>query len=79
MLSIVARNVKKKLEKKLKGKVNVHAVNGSIICEIATNYFTYRYVRKCTEYDIICGVDSDTLSKNILKQYTRYIEDIIFK
>ena len=80
MLNIIAKNVKSKLTKKVRGKVFCHALDGNtIVCDIICNGNVYRYTEKYTCDEISFGLSSKTIADHILYNYTTNIKCIFFK
>lgn len=80
MLSIIAKNVKSKLSKKVQGKVSCHAISGdTIVCDIICNGNVYRCTVKYTKEEISSGLSSTLIADNILYNYVTHIKSKFFK
>lgn len=80
MLNIIAKNVKSKLTRKVKGKVSCHALGGNtIVCDIICDENVYRYTEKYTSEEIAFGLSSITIADHILYNYATHIKCKFFK
>lgn len=80
MLSIIAKNVKSKLSKKVQGKVSCHAKgDNTIVCDIICNGNVYRCTVKYTKEEISSGLSSTLIADNILYNYVNHIKSKFFK
>lgn len=79
MLGIIAKNVKTRLEKRVKGEVKSHIVKDTLIVDIFTNGKVYRYTERLSVIEITNGLNSETIANEILYQYAKFIKGIFFK
>lgn len=80
MLNIIAKNVKSKLAKKVKGNVSCHTLSGdTIVCDIVCNGNVYRCTLKYTKEEISSGLSSTLITENILYNYVAHIKSKFFK
>ena len=80
MLNIIAKNVKSKLTKKVRGKVYCHVLAGNtIVCGIICNGNVYRYTEKYTSEEISFGLSSKNIADHILYNYATHIKCKFFK
>lgn len=80
MLNIIAKNVKSKLTKKVRGKVSCHALgSNTIVCDIICNGNVYRYTEKYTCDEISFGLSSKAIADHILYNYVAHIKCKFFK
>ena len=80
MLNIIAKNVKTKLIKKVRGTVTCHIINGNtLICDIIYKENVFRYTEKFSASEIIDGLSSQEISDQILCAYINSIKQKFFK
>lgn len=79
MLGIIAKNVKTRLEKRVKGDVKSHIVRDTLIVDIFTNGKCYRYTERLSVIEIINGLNSETIADEILYQYAKFVKGSFFK
>ena len=80
MLNIIAKNVKSKLIKKVRGTVTCHIINGNmLICDIIYKESVFRYTEKFSASEISCGLSSQAISDQILCAYINSIKQKFFK
>lgn len=79
MLTIIAKNVKSKLIKKVRGTVTCHIINGNmLICDIIYKKNVFRYTEKFSASEIY-GLSSQAISDQILCAYINTIKQKFFK
>lgn len=80
MLNIIAKNVKSKLAKKIRGSITCHIINGNmLICDIIYKENVFRYIEKFSASEIIYGLSSQAISEQILCAYINSIKQKFFK
>lgn len=80
MLNIIAKNVKSKLTKKVKGSVYCHVLgNNTIVCDIIFNGNAYRYTEEYTNEEISYGLSSSVITDQILRAYATHLKCKFFK
>lgn len=80
MLSIIARNVKSKLTKKVRGTITCHIIGGNtLICDIIYKDNVFRYTEKFTYQEISWGLSSQRIAEQIMYAYINSIKQKFFK
>lgn len=79
MLGIIAKNVKTRLEKRVKGDVKSHIVRDTLIVDIFANGKCYRYTERLSVIEITNGLNSETIADEILYQYAKFVKGSFFK
>lgn len=79
MLNIIAKNVKSKLTKKVRGTISCHVIGDTLICDIIYKRETFRYTEKFTQEEIACGLSSQHISEKIMYAYIYNIKHKFFK
>lgn len=79
MLGIIAKNVKTRLEKCVKGEVKSHIIKDTLIVDILSNGKCYRYTEKLTAIEIVNGLSSEAIANEILYTYAKFIKQSFFK
>ena len=79
MLNIIAKNVKSKLSRSVRGKIECHATGATIMCDIINNGDIFRYTQKYTQFEISNGLSSEHIYREIMYFYTQHIKEKFFK
>lgn len=80
MLNIIAKNVKSKLSKIVKGTVSCHTVgDNTIVCDIICNGNVYRRTEIFTKEEITYGLSSTLIADDILHDYAMNLKSKFFK
>ena len=77
--SIMSCAVRNNLKKEIKGSVKTTVVEDTLIVDIyAVNGIVYRYTLRNLCEQIVQGLNSQMVAKNIVKQYRAYIKNLFF-
>lgn len=79
MRTILAKNIKNKLEKKIKGKISVSISDYLLIVSITNNRYKWQYVEEISDIEISHGMTSDEKANDIYVEYVKAIKDKFFK
>ena len=79
MLNIITKNVKYRLQKRVKGTVLCHHIGDTLICDIICDEDMFRYTEKYTSVELAYGLSSITISEQILCAYSDHIKCKFFK
>lgn len=79
MLNIIAKNVKSKLAKKVRGKISCHFIGNTLICDITQKTNVFRYIEEFTHQQIERGLSSTCITEQIMGAYINSIKQQFFK
>lgn len=80
MLNIIAKNVKTKLSKKVRGKISCHLIDGNtLVCDIIYKDNVFRYTEEFTQQEISWGLSSQRIAEQIMYAYINNIKRKFFK
>lgn len=80
MLNIIAKNVKTRLAKKVKGTVYCHIIDDAIlVCDIVCNGIGFHYTEKYTPIEISNGITSKEIADRIIYVYLLDIKKKFFR
>lgn len=76
---LVAQHIKAILKQEIKGSINTHIVEETLIVDIyAVNNIVFRSILRNLSEQIVHGLSSEMVAKNIVKQYRAYIRNLFF-
>lgn len=79
MKSEFARAVKRALKQSIKGEVNCHIIQETLIIDIyGVNDICYRYTMNNISSEIVQGLTSKTVAYKVTKWYRSYINNLFF-
>lgn len=76
---LVAQRIKSILKQEIKGSIKTHIVEETLIIDIyAINNIVFRSTLRNLSEQIVHGLSSEMVAKNIVKQYRAYIRNLFF-
>lgn len=76
---LVAQHIKSILKQEIKGSIKTHIVEEKLIVDIyAVNNIVFRYTLINLSEQIVHGLYSEMVAKDIVKQYRAYIRNLFF-
>ena len=76
---LVAQHIKSILKQEIKGNIKTHIVEETLNVDIyAVNDIVFRSTLRNLSEQIVHGLSSEMVAKNIVKQYRAYIRNLFF-